>query len=247
MRVFKRCLALLFASFFCASAEEIYASFDVYALHQSKLSFELAGIIKEIKAEAGSLVKKGDLLMSLENSSELIGLKNAKAQLELAKVSFENASSKMDKFKQIQGVIDAQSFENIEALYKEASLKLEQARLNVAKFEDILDKKLLKAPFDAKVGARFVELGEGVAPISQPVIELFSYPQVRLVLSFDEKYKARVKVGQSFKFKLEGKQLEGKIKLIYPNIDPKSRKVFAEVHLSELTPGLFGQGIIIAE
>lgn len=244
----RKVLFLLFA-FLSLRAEEIYASFDVYALHQSKLAFESGGIVKEIKIEPSSVVKKGDVLITLENSSELIGLQNARNQLALAEIAFKNAQSKMHKFKEVQSMIDTQSFEDIEASFKRASLELESAKINVKHYENLLDKKSLKAPFDGVVAAKFVELGQGVAPISQAVLELYSYPEVKLVLSFDEKYKDKVKVGQNYRFKLKGqdKEQSGKISLVYPSVEPKTRKIFAEVKSSHLSPGLFGEGFIIAE
>ncbi|KGI56235.1 efflux RND transporter periplasmic adaptor subunit [Campylobacter sp. MIT 97-5078] len=244
----KKVLCLFFAVL-NLKAEEIYASFDVYALHQSKLAFESNGIVKEIKVEPSSVVKKGDILIILENSSELIGLQNAQNRLALAEIAFKNAQSKMDKFKEVQSMIDTQSFEDMEASFKRAGLELESAKINVKYYENLLDKKNLKAPFDGIIAAKFVELGQGVAAISQAVLEIYSYPEVKLVISFDEKYKDRVKVGQNYRFKLKGqdKEQNAKISLIYPSIDIKTRKIFAEVKSSHLTPGLFGEGVIIAE
>ena len=66
-----------FLAFLCAVgcaftpllAEEIYASFDVFAINQSKLAFEVGGIVKEIKVSVSKQVKKGDVLIVLNNSA----------------------------------------------------------------------------------------------------------------------------------------------------------------------------------
>ena len=139
----------LFLLAFCALAlwaEEIYASFDVYAINQSKLAFEVGGIVKEIKVAVSQKVKKGDILIVLNNSSELIGLKNAKNELGLAQIAYNNAKSKRDKFKQVQNVIDKQSFEDITASFKQAELNLAKAKINVERYEDALEKKDFRAP-----------------------------------------------------------------------------------------------------
>ena len=228
-------------------AEEIYASFDVFAINQSKLAFEVGGIVKEITAAVSKQVKKGDILIKLNASGEEIGLKNAKNEEELAQIAYNNAKSKMDKFKQVQNVIDKQSFEDIETNYKQAELNLAKAKINVERYEDALEKKILRAPYDGIISAKYIDLAQGVAPVQQVVMEIFSYPEVKLLISFDEKFKDKVKVGQIYRYKINGEQKEAKIALVYPSIDIKTRKIFAEIYTTNLTPGLFGEGVIIAD
>ncbi|TQR60270.1 efflux RND transporter periplasmic adaptor subunit [Campylobacter troglodytis] len=228
-------------------AEEIYASFDVFAINQSKLAFEVGGIVKEITATVSKQVKKGDILIKLNASGEEIGLKNAKNEEELAQIAYNNAKSKMDKFKQVQNVIDKQSFEDIETNYKQAELNLAKAKINVERYEDALEKKILRAPYDGIISAKYIDLAQGVAPVQQVVMEIFSYPEVKLLISFDEKFKDKVKVGQIYRYKINGEQKEAKIALVYPSIDIKTRKIFAEIYTTNLTPGLFGEGVIIAD
>ena len=80
-------------------------------------------------------------------------------------------------------------------------------------------------------------------------MSIFSYPDVKLKLSFDEKFKDRVKIGSEFVYKLDGQSEErhGKISLIYPTIDTKNGKIYAEVRARNLTPGLFGEGYIVSD
>ena len=228
-------------------AEEIYASFDVFAINQSKLAFEVGGIVKEITATVSKQVKKGDILIKLNASSEEIGLKNAKNEEELAQIAYNNVKSKMDKFKQVQNVIDKQSFEDIETNYKQAELNLAKAKINVERYEDALEKKILRAPYDGVISAKYIDLAQGVAPVQQVVMEIFSYPEVKLLISFDEKFKDKIKVGQIYRYKINGEQKEAKIALVYPSIDIKTRKIFAEIYTKNLTPGLFGEGVIITD
>ena len=79
-------------------------------------------------------------------------------------------------------------------------------------------------------------------------MSIFSYPDVKLKLSFDEKFKDRVKIGSEFIYKLDGQSEErrGEISLIYPTIDTKNGKIYAEVRARNLTPGLFGEGYIVS-
>ena len=247
MKGFLAFLCAVWCAFTPLLAEEIYASFDVFAINQSKLAFEVGGIVKEIKVSVSKQVKKGDVLIVLNNSSEQIGLKNAQNEQALAQIAYNNAKSKMDKFKQVQNVIDKQSFEDIQTGYKQAELTLAKAKINVERYEDALEKKILRAPYDGIISAKFIDLAQGVAPVQQVVMEIFSYPEVKLLISFDEKFKDKVKVGQTYRYKINGEQKEAKIALVYPSIDIKTRKIYAEIYTKNLTPGLFGEGVIVVE
>lgn len=227
-------------------AEQLYSSFDVVAIHQSKLALEIGGIVSEIFVEPSSIVKKGDVLLKLDSTSEQIALKAAKNDYALANVAFQNAKSRFNKFKEVKEFIDKQSFEDIKAKYESAQLNLQKARLNIQHYENIIDKKSLKAPFDGVIARKFVDLGQAVAPVSMVLFEIFSYPDVKLILSFDEKYKDEVKLGQEFIYKIDGSkdEFKGKIALIYPSVDIKTRKIYAEVKAKGFMPGLFGEGYI---
>ncbi|MBK1991353.1 efflux RND transporter periplasmic adaptor subunit [Campylobacter sp. 2018MI35] len=237
----------LIISFYTLMAKELYASFNVEALNQSKLSLESIGIVKEIKVKISDYVKKGDVLLSLDTSKEEIALKNAQNDYKLALAKFNNIKSKMDKFNQVQNFIDKQSYEDIKTEFNIANLELQKAKINIAYYENLIDKKILKAPYDGVISDKAIQVGEGVAGVNQVLFKIFSYPKVKLVLSFDEKYKDEVKLNQEFIYKIEGKEqtLKGKISLIYPSIDIKTRKIYAEVQAENLTPGLFGEGKII--
>ncbi|WP_420535247.1 efflux RND transporter periplasmic adaptor subunit [Campylobacter avium] len=229
----------------CLKAEEVYAYFDVYAMNQSFLAMETAGVVKQIFVKPSQLVKKGDVLLELENSSEKIALQLAKNDYELALTELNNSKSKLSKFSKVKDVLDSQSFEDMQDAFEEARLKAKKAELNIKRYEDALEKKTLKAPYDAIVANKFINVGEGVSPTSQKLFEIFSYPQVKLLLSFDEKYKDKVKIGQTYRYKVANEEKEAKIDLIYPSIDVKNRKIYAEAYTTGLTVGLFGEGSII--
>lgn len=244
----KTILSLLLA-FNLSFGEEIYASFNVEALKQSKLSLESIGLVDQILVTVGQKVQKGELLLTLNQESEKIALENAQNSYKLALIKYENTKSKMQKIQAVKNVIDKQSYEDMKAEFDAASLNLTQAKINIIYYKNILRKKELRAPYDAIVANKFVQKGEGVSGVNQVLIEIFSYPQNKLVLSFDEKYKDKVKIGDDFFYKIDQNQSEykGKITLIYPSIEIKTRKIYAEVEAQNLTPGLFGEGRIITK
>lgn len=236
--------------FFCMlcelNAEDfVYASFDVVAKNSSKLAMQSIGIVDKIYVDVGDRVKKGDVLLELKNESEQIMLQKAQNDLKLALTSKDHAKSTLDKFDNVRNVTSKQVYENAKFDFDSASLKAQSAQIAIKNAKDMLDKKVLKAPYNGVISAKFIDVAEGVSGSAQPLFAMFSYPEVKLVLSFDEKYKNIVKVGQKFIYSVDDKKDQvAKIDMIYPRIDEKTRKIYAEVYTTNLTPGAFGEGKI---
>ena len=242
-------LFLLSAAVALCAQDKIYASFDVTAAKDAQLALKAVGIIKTVNVEIGSAVKRGDVLLELENESEKLAVKLAQNDLESAQTAKAHAKSVLDKFKLVQSVSSKQTFENAEFDFKNAALAENRAHLALNLAQKRLEDTRLLAPFDGTISSKSIEVGEGVGGVAQKLMSIFSYPDVKLKLSFDEKFKDRVKIGSEFIYKLDGENEErrGKISLIYPTIDTKNGKIYAEVQARNLTPGLFGEGYIVPD
>ena len=242
-------LFLLSAAVALCAQDKIYASFDVTAAKDAQLALKAVGIIKTVNVEIGSAVKRGDVLLELENESEKLAVKLAKNDLESAQTAKAHAKSVLDKFKLVQSVSSKQAFENAEFDFKNAALAENRAYLALNLAQKRLEDTRLLAPFDGTISGKSIEVGEGVGGVAQKLMSIFSYPDVKLKLSFDEKFKDRVKIGSEFVYKIDGENEErrGKISLIYPTIDTKNGKIYAEVQARNLMPGLFGEGYIIPD
>ena len=242
-------LFLLSAAVALCAQDKIYASFDVTAAKDAQLALKAVGIIKTVNVEIGSAVKRGDVLLELENESEKLAVKLAQNDLESAQTAKAHAKSVLDKFKLVQSVSSKQTFENAEFDFKNAALAENRAHLALNLAQKRLEDTRLLAPFDGTISSKSIEVGEGVGGVAQKLMSIFSYPEVKLKLSFDEKFKDRVKIGSEFVYKIDGENEErrGKISLIYPTIDTKNGKIYAEVQARNVTPGLFGEGYIVPD
>ena len=241
-------LFLLSAAVALCAQDRIYASFDVAAAKDAHLALKAVGIVKSVNVEIGSAVKRGDVLLELENESEKLAVRLAQNDLESAQTAKAHAKSVLDKFKLVQSVSSKQAFENAEFDFKNAALAENRAHLALNLAQKRLEDTRLLAPFDGTISGKSIEVGEGVGGVAQKLMSVFSYPDVKLKLSFDEKFKDRVKIGSEFVYKIDGENEErrGKISLIYPTIDAKNGKIYAEVQAQNLTPGLFGEGYIVS-
>src|SRR6185437_9983958 len=120
------------------------------AVHQVTVTPEVGGRIVAISFEAGAAVKAGDKLVQLDDGPDKGDLANFQAQARWASVSLERAKT-----------LAARQFASQESV-DQAQSQLDQANGQIAKTQAIIAQKLIRAPFDGRLGVRQVELGQYV-------------------------------------------------------------------------------------
>ncbi|MGB5505360.1 MAG: efflux RND transporter periplasmic adaptor subunit [Sulfurovum sp.] len=230
MKKFLMLCALLVVSL---HAEEIYATFDVHADQSASLAFSSSGIVRTMNVDIGSKVKKDALLAELLND-------DIKAMVEVTTIALKYAKSDYERQEKVKQHIN-------ESLFDSFAYKYDNAKVQLQYQKTLLDKTYLRAPFDGIITAKKVEIGDVVS--GQMITEVFdiqSQNERKLILKFDQKYHKKVKVGDSFKYKVDGDDTtySGTLYKIYPTIDSKSRKMSAEVKAEHFPVGLFGDGYI---
>ena len=217
-------------------AQEIYATFDIYAKQSANLAFTASGRVKKTDVEVGDEVKKGQKLAQLDND-------DIKALLEQAKVVYKYAKKEYLRQSKVKNLIDASQFDKIAKAY-------ESAKASLAYQEAMYEKTFLKAPFEGIIFYKEIERGDAVSGMMlKTVYKIQSKEERKLLLYFDQKYIKDVKVGDIFKYSVDGdnKIYTGKISKIYPQVNVKNRKVTAEVIARGFKVGLFGSGYIITK
>lgn len=231
----KKIFIIILFMFNALFAEEIYATFDVISEKESQLGLSVSGIVSTLNVNVGDKVKKGDLLLSLSNTQE-------KNEYETARKNAEHSSKIYERYAKISDVIDKEKMENY--LYDR-----DISQLNAQNKEIVLKKTELRAPYDLVVTKKNIDLGAIVLASQTNLLDVIALDDVKLVLKLDEKYWQKVKVGQTFIYKVDGsdKNYEGIISKIYPVVLKETRQMEAEVKAKNLMPGLFGNGTIKVE
>lgn len=215
------------------SASEVYATFSVQAAQSANLAFDASGITKAVNYDVADSVKKGDVLASLGNE-------DAKATLDMAKTALEFSKRDYERQLKVKDLIDAAKFDAFAFKYEDAKNQLAFAQ---AKY----DKTFLRAPFDGVIYERDIEVGDTVSGMMlKTVFKIQSKRERKLILAFDQKYHSQVKVGQKFRYGVDGdaKEYVGVIHKIYPFANAGNRKIKAEVLAKDFVVGLFGEGYI---
>ncbi|OPX27036.1 MAG: efflux transporter periplasmic adaptor subunit [Campylobacteraceae bacterium 4484_166] len=214
-------------------ATQIYATFTVKAARDASLAFNSSGTIKKIFVDITSEVKKGEKLAILQNDDRKSALLVARTALKYAKIDY-------NRQKKIKNIVSKFELDRYALKYETAEA---QARYQLALFY----KTILKAPFDGVIYDKLIEVGDVVSGPPKIVFKIQSKTARKLVLEFDQKYWKIVKVGQTFRYKVDGDNTtyESKISKIYPSASSSNRKIKAEVITKGFAVGLFGDGYIL--
>ncbi|HET9155071.1 MAG TPA: efflux RND transporter periplasmic adaptor subunit, partial [Myxococcaceae bacterium] len=160
------------------------------AIRATTLSAELTGTVREIGFENGSLVKKGQMMVRFDTSAEQAQLQSAQADLALAKQTLDRAES-----------LRKQEV-NTQAELESAQARDKQTRAAVVNLQAIINKKIIRAPFDGRAGIRSVELGQVVSP-GTPIVSLQTVSPIYVEFPLPQQALAVVKLGQKVVLKVD--------------------------------------------
>ena len=184
--------------------------------------------IKEIRVDVGDHVKKGQLLVTLDNSS----LVQAKAQLDNAKKEWERTN---------------ELYEFGGASKSEWDSRRLQYEVAQTAYANLVENTKLISPISGVVTARNYDKGDMYSG-AQPVLVIAQIKPVKIMINVSEPYFAKVKKGMPVYVTLDAYGEEvftGKIARIYPTIDQATHTFQVEVSIpnanERVRPGMFAR------
>jgi HlyD family secretion protein len=129
---------------------------------QVKISARVAGKILKLHAEEGDQVKKGQLLVELDQEQYQAALERAESTLLSMRANEKKLKSELIRSKDLhdQGLMSAAEFEAVEASHDAAESNTRQAQASVKEAKDALAKTRLHADMDGTVSQLNKEEGE---------------------------------------------------------------------------------------
>lgn len=192
-----------------------------------------AGRITKIYVEVGDRVKKGQLLVDMDKTQ----LKQTEAQFENIKTEYKRAV----ELKKTNS-ISQQAYDQAVTQYEVTKANLDFLRENTQ----------MIAPFDGIVTGKYFEDGEmytggAFGGASKPsIIALEKINPLKAYVNLSEQYFLQVKEGSKVDLKCAiypDRVFEGRVKIVYPTIDPASRTFSVEIQVpnakEELRPGMY--------
>ncbi len=225
--------------------EEVYATFVSYGNKEATLKLNASGIVSAINVDVGSKVKKGDVLLQINNATQRESVNMQQAQSDASEQAYLFQKNQYERYEQSKSVIDKNTFEQMYFNFKNAESNFKTAQASLQLQKESLNDTYLKAPFDGVIATKTIELGEGVTQNATELFTLIS-SDIKLVIEFDSKYLGKVKVGDTFTFSVDNAKdkQSATITKIYPSVNSQTRKVTAEAKAQNMVSGLFGDGYI---
>ena len=146
---------------------------------------EMSGLIREIYFEEGQVVKKGDLLVKLDDGELQAQLAQSEARFELAKLNLARA----DNLRSTQSNTQA-DVERARSEYTAAQADLDLLKVRLARTE-------VRAPFDGVVEARALSAGDYVTNQST-ITTINDLSRMKVEFQVPERYLAKVRRGTPF-------------------------------------------------
>lgn len=176
---------------------------------------EVLGRVASLGFKDGQWVRQGQVLVQLDDVLQQAEVKQSQAQLAIAQASFKRTQELVAANFVAQQTLDTAAA-NLQVA--QAQLALSQARLS---------RMAIRAPFDASVGIRLINVGDYV----KDGADLVALEDTRaMVVDFrlPERYGSRLKVGQSVEVTLDalpGRNFKALVEAIDPLLDANGRSV----------------------
>jgi membrane fusion protein (multidrug efflux system) len=176
---------------------------------------EVAGRVKSLGFSDGAQVRKGQVLVQLDDTLQQAELSQALAQVSIAKATHQRNKELVAQNFVAQRVLE-ESAASLQVV--EAQLALSSARLS---------RMAILAPFNGSVGIRSVNIGDYVKD-GADLVNIEDISSMYVDFRLPERFQGKLKVGQTVELGLDafpGRAFKAQIEAIDPLLDVNGRSV----------------------
>ncbi len=222
------------------------------AERKADLRAEASAVVLEVLKDNGDLVRRGDLLVRLDETAIRDNLNAAEDSARNAGFQLEQAKRNLERLKTLRasGMATLQSIDDAEIRANSAQNEVSAASSRVAQARQQLQRTQVRAPFDGVIGERKASPGD-TASIGKELLKVIDPASLRFVGRVSADKAGQVQLGQSVRFRVNGygdESFEGKVTRIDPNANEATRQI--EVLVAFTGParprvaGLYAEGQI---
>jgi membrane fusion protein, multidrug efflux system len=201
---------------------------------------ETAGRVVRIAFGDGAQVRRGQLLVQLDDTLQRAELSQAEAQLSIARANLKRNEELLAQNFVAARVVD------------ESRAALQVAEAQVALAQARLQRMRITAPFDGTVGLRTINLGQYVND-GDDLVNLEDTSQLTVDFRLPERYQGRIATGQPVQVQLDalpGRRFEARVLAVDPLLDANGRSIAVRATMpkssgADLRPGMFARVLIV--
>lgn len=226
-------------------AEALTLTDDVQAVGSLKsaqgvmLRPEVAGRIARLGFADGARVRRGQLLVQLDDTLQQAQLKQADAQASIARTNLQRSREL-----QTQGFVSQSAVDQNAAALQVADAQVALAQAQLARMKVL-------APFDATAGLRIVDVGDYVKD-GADIVNIEDLASLKVQFGVPERYIDRLRAGQAVELTVDalpGRKFKGRVEAVDSQVDANGRalQVLAKVDNTGalLKPGMFARPRVV--
>jgi len=219
------------------------------------INSEVSGSVVQTYVDRGEPVKRGQLLLRIDDLSERQNLLSAQSAARSAQLAEENAASDLERDTRLYqaGAIAERDLEATRRALAAARAANADARARLATASQQLGKTSIVAPLAGVVSDRPVNAGDVVQP-GAPLITVIDPSSMRLEAAVPSDQVSGIAAGAPVRFTVSGygdRAFTGRVERVNPSVDPTTRQVIIYVSIpnatSRLVAGLFAEGRVATE
>jgi len=203
---------------------ELRAPATVVSANHTVVTSQVTALIGEVLVDVGADVKRGSVLVRLDNDNSKLALNQARANLKALEAQIEQAELRLKK---AEDLLDKKFISDEELIERRTNLSvLEAKRLvqlaSIRLAELDVARTTIKAPFDAAVVARQAQVGSLAMP-GTPLMTLVQTDGREVDVELDPRYSSDLQLASALRFISQGRVWPLKLERLSSVIDPDSR------------------------
>jgi RND family efflux transporter MFP subunit len=214
----------------------------VEATRQSTVSAQISGRVKEVNFDIGDKVKKGQIILRIDEREADQALAGSEAQSRQAQAALQNAKVNYERSQKLfeQKFISQSALDKAQSDYKMAQAQAAASEAGAKQSAIAQAYTSVVAPYGGVVSARMVELGEMVM-VGKPLMTGFDPSQMRVLVNVPQ-YKL-TDIGQRPTVKIEIPSLSRWVKaasvVVQPSADARTHSTQVKITLPDNEAGLY--------
>lgn len=216
------------------------------------ISAEVDGILREVKVDEGTVVSKGTVLAIIDDTDYGLEVRKDEAAIKQAEATLANTKLEYNRKEALykEELVTKQQFDDVSTRLALADAEVDRAKAALSLAREKLKKTRIYSPLAGVIKSRKVSAGDYVKNGTNLFVIIQNNP-LKLNFTVTEKDVGKLKIGQDVVLKVDplpDREFTGKVTIIYPSLDEKTRTLQVEAIVpnshGRLKPGLFAHVIL---
>ena len=214
----------------------------VEAVRQSTVAAQIAGRIVELRFDVGDYVKKGEVIVRIDERAAAQALAASEAQVRQAEAALRNARAEYERARQLvtQKFLSQAALDRAEAEYTAAQERVSALLAGAGQAATERGFATVVAPYSGIVSARHVELGEMATP-GKPLMTGFDPGTLRVTATVPQAQVAAIQAGAKARIELPSvaRWIEAASLTVIPAADPRTHTTQVRIGLPAEVRGIY--------